>query len=561
MWLLVLLLCPSGAIGAAIDLSPVYSPRELAGAVDAELIENTVGALAAMGSRVPGQPGNRWAAEWVQDALEGIGLDDVTAEPFDVVVPLPDGLAEEQRASGRPWNRTGAKLELSDGQTLTLHPLWPNLVRTCRTPPDGVTGHIIDAGYGELSVYNGRDPKGSIVLLEFNSGRAWYDARMLGASAILFAEPDLTLRREAEEKFSELPINVPRFYVRGQDLADLRAALRRDAELTGTVTCDVSLRTVETWNITARLPGRHSPGGAVDSEALAKQTVVLTAYYDSISVVPDIAPGADSACGIAALLEIARLLKQYPPERDVIFLATSAHFEAMKGIREFVVSRAPAEGEDPAFRALLALDLSSHGRGIGTFWKGRFYHITEAHTYKFSDLGMACGSLGETMAPHVGLDPEDPSQAALTLLDTVNTGAERHWSTFLPLPLCMEGEPATLSGYCGLTFASLEDARPYLDTPFDTVLDADGCERVDLGNLTRQTGDRRRLRVREEHLLPAAGPRAGRLRSMAQATEGRGRSAACLHRRGRRGEQVPLRRHAQQVASGRRPRAWRLPLR
>ncbi|PIW20632.1 MAG: hypothetical protein COW34_01400, partial [Armatimonadetes bacterium CG17_big_fil_post_rev_8_21_14_2_50_66_6] len=53
---------------------------------------------------------------------------------------------------------------------------------------------------------------------------------------------------------------------------------------------------------------------------LKQQCLILTAYYDSISVVPGRAPGADQSCGIATLLEMARLLTQAPPKRSVIFL-------------------------------------------------------------------------------------------------------------------------------------------------------------------------------------------------------------------------------------------------
>jgi len=450
------------ARAATVEIDPRYAVDELAAAVSAARLERTVRDLAAMGSRMPGLPGNAAAARYVADALKRAGVADVAFEPFDVVVPVPTN------------GGTGAHLDLSTGERVAIHPLWPNLIRTCQTPPAGVSGPLIDAGMGALSAYNGHETLGSIVLLEFNSGRAWYDARMLGASAILFAEPDLTIRGEATEKFSELPLNVPRFYVRRADVERIRAGLR-SGTVSGTIHCDVRMKSTTTWNIVGRL-SRKAPAeaGAVDEKALEAQTVVLGAYYDSVSAVPDLAPGADSAAGVAVLIELARVLAKHPPARDVIFLATSAHFQAMAGMREFIASRIPKAGESAAFRAFIGLDLSTHGRGVGTFWKGSFYGISEAHTYKFSDIGMACGSLGKAAAQALGVAPE------LSVRDTVNTGAERHWSTFLPLALCLEGEAATLAGYSGLTLASIEDARPYLDTPFDTP------ERVDFANLALQ---------------------------------------------------------------------------
>jgi len=42
---------------------------------------------------------------------------------------------------------------------------------------------------------------------------------------------------------------------------------------------------------------------------LRDQIIVIEGYYDSMSVVPSLAPGAESACGIATMLELARIFK------------------------------------------------------------------------------------------------------------------------------------------------------------------------------------------------------------------------------------------------------------
>src|SRR3972149_6925919 len=55
-----------------------------------------------------------------------------------------------------------------------------------------------------------------------------------------------------------------------------------------------------------------------------------------MSVVPERAPGAESACGISGLLELARVLKKYPPARTVRLLATSGHFLGLAGMREYL---------------------------------------------------------------------------------------------------------------------------------------------------------------------------------------------------------------------------------
>ncbi|HEX29052.1 TPA: M28 family peptidase, partial [Candidatus Poribacteria bacterium] len=68
------------------------------------------------------------------------------------------------------------------------------------------------------------------------------------------------------------------------------------------------------------------------------ELVVIEAYYDSMSVVPYLAPGADTTSGIAALLELARVLSKpdYRPGRSVMFLATDGHFQGLAGMRAFM---------------------------------------------------------------------------------------------------------------------------------------------------------------------------------------------------------------------------------
>ena len=50
------------------------------------------------------------------------------------------------------------------------------------------------------------------------------------------------------------------------------------------------------------------------------------------------APGADPTCGIAVLMELARLFSQpeYRPGRSVLFVAVDAHFQGLAGMRAFM---------------------------------------------------------------------------------------------------------------------------------------------------------------------------------------------------------------------------------
>ncbi|MAF12858.1 hypothetical protein CMK11_20605, partial [Candidatus Poribacteria bacterium] len=66
--------------------------------------------------------------------------------------------------------------------------------------------------------------------------------------------------------------------------------------------------------------------------------IIIQSYYDSMSVVPSLAPGAQTTAGIASMFELARLLEQpeFRPARSVLFLATGAHFQGLGGMRAFM---------------------------------------------------------------------------------------------------------------------------------------------------------------------------------------------------------------------------------
>jgi hypothetical protein len=83
-----------------------------------------------------------------------------------------------------------------------------------------------------------------------------------------------------------------------------------------------------TWNILGTITG-------TDPE-LSADTIVLQAYYDGTSVAPALAPSAEAAASIVALLELARHLQQERPARTIIFVATSAHFQARQGVLDFI---------------------------------------------------------------------------------------------------------------------------------------------------------------------------------------------------------------------------------
>lgn len=88
------------------------------------------------------------------------------------------------------------------------------------------------------------------------------------------------------------------------------------------------------WNVAARLEGS-------DPE-LAHESVVYVAHYDHVGLGEPAAGDSiwngfvDNAAGVAAVLEIARLMAADPPPRSVIFLLVTAEEQGLLGSSRFV---------------------------------------------------------------------------------------------------------------------------------------------------------------------------------------------------------------------------------
>ena len=177
-------------------------------------LQKDINALTALPSRVPGTPGNRAAAAYVQNRFSQIGLSQVRADDYFVTTPV-----------------TKSATVSIGGQELPVLPVYPNQVVASTTPVAGISGPLVYVGQGRVADFNGKKIEGSIAVLDFNSGMNWITAIDLGARAIIFLEPESSNRGEAERKFTFLPVEVPRFYAPAATAAALRAAEGQQANL------------------------------------------------------------------------------------------------------------------------------------------------------------------------------------------------------------------------------------------------------------------------------------------------------------------------------------------
>ena len=491
LWLAVAVALVLGAraAGAAEDFKPQLTQAcgRLAPQVSVDNLRRHVETLASFDSRVTGYPGCKRAEDYVYGYLKGLGLRDVHKEPFVTSAPVN--------------RRSVLEVQTDSGvETIPLYPLWPNNVRTSQLPPDGVSGQIIWGGQAELTDLNGKPVEGSIVLFDFRCGSRWLNGPRLGAKAVIFVEPDQpSLRGESEAKFLSIPVDIPRFWLRRGDALRVTARLQSTPQVRGRVLCDMRWMQPDDeteragilyrgHNIVATIPG-------TDPE-LKKQVVMLNAYYDSMCIVPEMAPGAESACGIATLLELARIFQENPPKRTVKLLATAGHFEALTGIREYFGRHLPEmEKGNPKSKPakflgfipythdyrvrdqihlFAALDLSSQNSRVGIFYKGYYYNYREDLQRDFSDIGRVYRESGDIIVAALGYSADD------TFADGINPISGKPWRTFIPGKIALENEAFTLGGGKGVAFVTTDDSRAYVDTPWDLP------QYVDFRNLHRQ---------------------------------------------------------------------------
>jgi hypothetical protein len=440
-------------------------------------LRSTVNTLSGFGSRVAGYPGDAKAADYVQGQFNAIGLESVRTDAFPVTVPYDPGVDDPAKGAYVDLNPAAARPNpsaLAPGH-LPIYPLWPNLVRTSTLPINGLTAPVIYVRDGRLRNFNHKDVEGSIVMVDFNCSAEWLNAPRLGAKAVIFVAPDTTMRGEAEAKFISIPISIPRFYMKQADAAPLMAACDSGRPPMVTLHCNMPWATNDARNITGWIKGTD-PG-------MRDQVIVVQAFYDSISVVPSQAPGAENACGIAAMLEIARAFKAHPPKRSMMFVATSAHFQALGGIRAYVDKHMeewiPAgwfQRKHPVKDIYLwaGLDLSSQSTSFGIFYKGWFYDYREDIQGKFSDIARVCRENSEKVGATLGFE------AKRYFNDGVNPVEGKGWRSYISGKPAFDSEVVTMAGGEGITFATTDDSRALVDTPFDTP------DRVNIANLARQ---------------------------------------------------------------------------
>jgi len=421
--------------------------------------------LSSIQSRVSGTDGNHLAGAFVEAMFRDIGLENVRSEEFEVVIPEDDG----------------AYLEMPNGERVRLYCVWPNYTRTSKVTDEGIRGELIYGGDGEVKELNGKPVEGSIVLMEFVSSTRWLDAAMLGAEAIVFIEPkEKTTQREAEKKFLAIPIDIPRFWLPRDELAKVVSLIRaNDAALEErglldslgkTRSLKVRLLADMNWR---QSTSRNIFGDVIGTDRqLRGETIIIESYYDSMSVVPALAPGAEQACGMAGLLELARYFVAHPPKRTIRFMATGGHWTTLSGVREWIAKhyyrdeKQQRQDWPESYEVFFGLDLSSATKDVGLFCRGFFYE-QRLGSDLMDENQVAKRFFDFSRAFELYVEALPPEGKEATYIDGIRPPTGKKWRAFLPSLVCFDSEAYTLVGKEGMTFATANDPREVIDTPLD----------------------------------------------------------------------------------------------
>jgi hypothetical protein len=271
--------------------------------------------LSSLGDRSSGTVGAGAAADFIEERFRKLGLEEIGRHTFPLAV--------------REHN--GSQLTLVDrGITREIFPLIYNAITPQSTRPPGLTGPMIYVGSGEMREFNGIDVRGSIVLMEQDSGRNWQNAASLGARALIFVDRGPTARTFFKDKHELTPIQFPIFWMPLEEarvlFGDFERAEHRILSPEIRISSTVEWKEAAVDNIYGLIPGSDPD---LEDEAL-----LVEAFYDSTVLVPGHSPGADEALGMAAFLYLAEYLMEHRPGRSVLMLATSGHAQSLAGMRE-----------------------------------------------------------------------------------------------------------------------------------------------------------------------------------------------------------------------------------
>ena len=439
-----------GVYSEPIDYSSVVKE------VDMDAIKRHVEFFSSFETRSTGYPGLYEAARYIHDKFKEYGLVNVTYEYFTIPECIDHGA-----------NITF----LSTNETFRIYPMKPNFGAPSTTPPEGITGTLIYARRGRIRDFDGLPVEGSIVLMDWESENNWLIAARLGAKAVIFLPPAFMPTYFVPER-ADVPFTFPRFYA-----PQGRLLLEHVGERV-TVKANTYWERVKAVNVMGFIPGTEYPN----------RSVLLTAYFDSGSVCPSLAPGAEESIGISVLLELAKWLSkpENRPKYTIIFLAYSGHHQGLRGAQFFAqeyiwpatnltkrwigtnilysIHVEPSTGSDAAYQSWM-----------GDFLRGMYTYSTYGPTNQAYFMIFVGKIIQE-------INAQKPAGRAYEFYMDTTTGELERAAGIFSIPrvrsfytrpesgaFIFESEILLALGAQAWTFFTAYDPKPYYNRPYDTI--------------------------------------------------------------------------------------------
>ncbi len=364
--MLVLVMCLTGLPFSAAR--PAHSAVSPAAGETVPYFARVVSTLSDVDTRRAGSSGERTGASFILSEFKSSGASPVGHQTFSMPVRT---------------NSVCRMFHAETGQSLEMQPFISNAVSPGTAGKNGIEGHVIHAGDGELASFNHKPVKGAIVLMDFDSGKNWTNALSLGARALVYIQRPGSTRYLYQDKTELTPVDFPRFIITRKQAVEMFGPVEQMAEkapVTVRIESDSKWERVETQNIYAFIPGTD--------DRLKDELVIVESFYDTDEFIAGNSPGADQACSIATLLDLARFLGTTPPARPVLLVATSGHAASLHGTREMIW----AMNEEPQYFSSRRQHLASQ---IDWYRSGK--NCLE----RYIDTNTATGSDLETIKIHL----------------------------------------------------------------------------------------------------------------------------------------------------------------
>ncbi len=271
--------------------------------------------LTRVSDRSSGSPGAIQTADVIASHFKNLGYAQTGTQQFSLPARV----------------QTFSRIQVSgSNRSMDIDPFLSNAISPGTTGQEGISGPVVYVGKGDMADFNGRRIKDTLVVMDLDSSENWINALSLEAGALIYVYPDTLDRFLLEDKLELSPVDFPRFLMPRKKADDLFSNLETldSTPVTATLYSDLKWDNPVVENVYCLVPGTNAD--------LAQELIIVEAFYDTRGFVPGKSPGADQACSIATLLDLAEFLKDHPPERPVLLVATQGQANALAGMREMV---------------------------------------------------------------------------------------------------------------------------------------------------------------------------------------------------------------------------------